>query len=687
MQNSILTILFSILCSLPVLAQVSAQKYEVGQLRFEGNETLNDDQLLNVMNTRETPWAMWKWIYSIFDKEILGGRKPEYFDPITFSADFHQVKRFYQDNGFIHSQIDTSVSIRPEKKIVSLTFSIKEGRRSLIDTVVYQGFENLSPGVMEELTLNKQTQVGQPYIKNKVEEESHRIIEVFANNGYVNVKLVSVDARHYASTDNFTLVFVFNPGKRYTFGTISVEQDTASPQRIDSTIVLRHLDFTKGEYYGEQKKIESERNLNRLGIFEATKIENALPDTASEITSIPVRVFVRTRPFQELTPEIGVNDENNAFNVLLGIGYIHRNIFGGARNLSTRLRLNLQSIRFGAFNGPILRDSSLVSKVEWTTQLVQPYFFNNKTSFSAAFSAMLDKQTTYYNPSLSFRLGTQSQTATYTRLFIDWNLQLSDPKQVATLKDTIIQELGFIKQFNSFVTVTLQRDKRNDIFYPSSGIYQSISIEEGGLFPRTFGRTLGLNLPYSQYVKLTLNGQWYWDPNNKRDLIWATRWRTGAALLFGDSPLKDIPLTQRFYSGGSGSVRGWRARDLGASMTAYQRQQGSNALFEGTVEARWNLLNGAGTFWFLDLEKISLVFFNDFGNLWTAPQKMRLSEIAMAFGFGLRYNTIAGPIRIDFGMKLYDPDAPAARRWVTQKGFFPETVKNGILHLGVGHTF
>jgi len=65
---------------------------------------------------------------------------------------------------------------------VSLTFSIKEGRRSLIDTVVYQGFENLSPGVMEELTLNKQTQVGQPYIKNKVEEESHRIIEVFANN-------------------------------------------------------------------------------------------------------------------------------------------------------------------------------------------------------------------------------------------------------------------------------------------------------------------------------------------------------------------------------------------------------------------------------------------------------------------------------------------------------------------------
>jgi outer membrane protein insertion porin family len=432
------------------LAQVAAQKYEVGQLRFEGNETLNDDQLLNVMNTRETPWVVWKWIYHWFDKEILGGQKPEYFDPITFSADFHQVKRFYQDNGFVHSQIDTSISVWPEKELVFLTFSIKEGRRSLIDTIVYQGFENLSPEVMDELTLNKQIEVSQPYIQNKVEEESRRIIKVFANNGYVNVKLVTVDARHYASTDNFTLVFVFNPGRRYTFGTISVEQDTTSPEHIDSTIVLRHLDFTKGEYYGEQKKIESERNLNRLGLFEATKIENALPDTLSEITSIPVRVFVRTRPFQELTPEIGVNDENNAFNVLFGIGYNHRNFFGGARNFSIRLRLNLQSIQYlSLFNTAALRDSSLVSRAEFTTQLIQPYFINNKTSISGAFSAMLDKQTTYYNPTLSFRLGTQSQTATYTKLFIDWNLQLSDPKKVATLQDTTNIRLGFIKQFNS----------------------------------------------------------------------------------------------------------------------------------------------------------------------------------------------------------------------------------------------
>jgi outer membrane protein insertion porin family len=685
-KKSISAILILYISVLTSYAQIPGQQYEVGQLIIEGNKQLTDDQLLNIIHTRETPAALWKWIYGWFNKEFLGGQKPEYFDPGIFAADYHQLKLFYSENGFFHCQIDTSIRIFPEKEKVSLSFSIKEGRRSIIDTVRYLGFENLTSDVLEELASNKQIDVKEPFVQTKVEAELHRIVGIFANNGYVNVKVVSLEAQHYTSTDNFSVVFTFNPGKRYRFGKITVAQDSAAKQKIDPAVVLRHLDFTDGEYYGEQKKIESERNLNRLGVFESTKIENAIPDVSSEVTNIPVRVLVRTRSFQEVTPEVGVNDENNAFNVLIGVGYNHRNIFGGAENFSANLRFNIQSLNSGTLlKDNALKDSALVSKVELTTQLILPYFINNKTSLSFALSGMLDKQASYYIPSLSGRIGTQSQTATYTRLYVDWNLQLSDPKKVATQKDTINQTLGFIKQFNSFVTITLQRDKRNDYFYPSAGIFQSISIEEGGFFPRVFGKTLGLDLPYSQYVKFTLDGQWYFDPSNQRNFIWATRWRAGAAFLYGNSPLADIPLTQRFYSGGSGSVRGWRARALGAPiMSVTQRDQGSNALFEGNIEGRWNLFKGDGYLWFLDLEKISVVVFYDCGNIWTAPKKFRPDEVAMAFGFGLRYNTVAGPIRIDFGMKLYDPDS---RLWVTQKRFFQETWKEGVLHFGVGHTF
>ncbi len=660
--------------------QSQTSKYEVGKIEFIGNNKIGDDELLSIIRTRETPWAFWKWIYNRFDKEILGGQKPEYYDPLTFASDFYQLKMYYKDYGFIHSKIDTSIILRHNDEKVHLNFLIDEGPRSLIDTIFYKGHEYLPQNIIKEIFTNAVIKVGDPFIQSKIDEEHKRLIAVLVNNGYINMKMMAINAYHYTSTNNFSIYFIFEPNLRYTFGSIKVTQDTLSMQRIDTSIVYRHLDFKEGEFYSELKKIESERSLNRLGIFEATKIENISPNVASELAVIPMNVNVRTRPFQELTPEIGMNDENNAFNVMFGLGYNHRNFFGGARNYSTRIRLNLQSFSVKTiFRENILRDSSLISKIEFTTQIVQPYFINNKTNLSFTISAMLDKQPSYYIPSVSSRIGLQSQTATYTKLFFDWNLQLSDPKTVVTQKDTVIGE-DFKQQFNSFFTITLQRDKRNDIFNPSEGTLQSISIEEGGLIPQLFS----VNLPYAKYIKLILDGQWYRDANGRRDVIWAFRARAGGAYMLSGSPLDNLPLTQRFYSGGSGSVRGWKARELGI---VKEKTQGGSALFEGNIEARWNFLKEAGSLWFIDLQKFSLVFFIDQGNIWSKPDKMKLDEIAMAFGLGLRYNTIAGPIRIDFGMKLYDPEAPISKRWVTQRKFFAETGAAGVIHLGVGHTF
>jgi outer membrane protein assembly factor BamA len=201
-----------------------------------------------------------------------------------------------------------------------------------------------------------------------------------------------------------------------------------------------------------------------------------------------------------------------------------------------------------------------------------------------------------------------------------------------------------------------------------------------------FGSDIGIHLPYSQYLKATVLGQWYWDPDGKRDVIWATKWNVGAAVLYGSSPI-DVPLTQRFFSGGSGSVRGWKSRSLG--FVDSTDDQGGDAFLDGSLEARLNPLKNAGSFSFIDLEKISFVLFYDIGNVWSRPSSFRFSQIAMAAGFGLRYNTIAGPIRIDFGMRVFDPDAFAAgtNAWITEKKFFPETVATGVVQLGVGHAF
>src|SRR3989304_4834310 len=64
------------------------------------------------------------------------------------------------------------------------------------------------------------------------------------------------------------------------------------------------------------------------------------------------------------------------------------------------------------------------------------------------------------------------------------------------------------QQFNSIFTVTLARDKRNDLFSPSNGFLHSGSVEEARLIPSVFGGLFGSRIRYSKYIKIFGVGQW-----------------------------------------------------------------------------------------------------------------------------------------------------------------------------------
>lgn len=673
------------LFSLTAYAQDRLREYEVTRIRFEGNETLSTDRLLAILQSRESPLWVWKFLYKISEKL---GERPEYFDPLIFETDYQRVRNYFVDNGFFKSTVDTLIRENVERKTVNLTFRIQEGPRSMIDTVQYIGFDQLPDPLKEEIRNGALIRVGDPFVMERVVAERARIVNVFFDHGYIAVRIDSVKGLRFASTNNVKLVFAYSPGDRYRFGPINVVEDTAVTERVDANVVLRQLDFRQGDYYSERIRGDSERYLTRLGVFEYAKIEAIGNGRSDSTLDIPMRVSLRVRPFHELSPEIGVTDENNAFNIQLGVGYSNRNFFGGARNFSTRFRTRIQSIQdvnFGrVFGENGLRDSSVILSSDISMQLVQPYFINNKTNLIGTVSLIFDKQNYYFRPIWSNRIGITTQLARYTTGSIEWNLERIgftsiDPKLASA--DSLPIDRRPV--FNSIVTFTMQRDKRNDLFNPSEGFLHSGSIEEAGLLPQALGGLFGSELPYSKYYKFSLLGQWYWDPSGQRNLIWAARLRAGFAQLYGNSPAP-VPITRRFFGGGSGSVRGWKARELGAVPLP---TEGGTALLEGNLEARWNLLKNAGRFSFIELNRISVVLFLDAGNVWTEGKRIRANEIAIAGGFGFRWDTVAGPIRIDFGFKVYDPSALPGRQWITQRRFFAETFSQFVPHFGIGHAF
>ncbi len=654
--------------------------YEVNKIVLSIDGTISKDVYREVLQTVETPARFWTFLYNSVYKKL--GSKPEYFDPILFDGDVIRLRQFLRDNGYSHAVVDTSLRFDIEEKRVDLEISIRENRRSVIDTLGVMGIDGLPAEVKKEIFDGLLVKQASPFVKDAIEQERLRVLRIFLNSGYTYAGIDSVTAVRYYSTDNYSVKFWYRPGRRYVFGSVDIN---LNQWEVDSTFIIRELDFAPGQTYSEEKKMESEQNLNRLGLFESAKIESQSPLDTLTPPAIPVRIVLRSRELQEVTPEVLVDDENNTLNTGLGIGYNHRNFYGDARNLSARMRFRLESIQDLNFSGAFkegLNEPTLLTKSDLQMQMVQPYFFSNKASASWTVSTEFEKQTYYTLNTLRNRIGFSNKFSTTTIGFVDWNLErvgvsISDTTKVSPTDFTGTRE----KQFNSILTLTLQQDKTNDVFSPSLGYFHSISVEEAGVIPKLLG-SFGSGLPYSEYYKLSFLSRYYFSSGRSKSVVWAFRLRGGVAELYDPDNETPVPPTRKFFAGGSGSIRGWKSRDLAAFANP---DQGGNVILEGNVEARASLFPESGKLWFLNLDNILGVIFVDYGNLWNGLPEIKGRSIAIAAGTGMRYATFVGPLRFDLGFRVYDPKETPSQQWIFKQKFF--TGSFSIVQIGIGQAF
>jgi outer membrane protein insertion porin family len=683
-----------ILCSAPAAAQQGEGDYEITDLSIVGNATFPTGDLIAQLTTRETPGFVNKFFYNTISERL--GRKNEYYNSVTISADLERLRKYYHNRGFLDVAVDTALAFDISAHDVGITIRIAEGPRSLIDSLSFRGIVNTPVTVGEDIESAPKIVQGDPFNRLLLEEEVKRVLRVLNNNGYPHAEYVrdSSVARRFASNRDYTVVLTFHPGKRYIFGPITIRQEVDSlrgaPYRYDITddILLQQLDYQPGDFYSLENKISSERNLNRLGIFDLRQIELLVPPQSDSAVAIPSVITIRPRDKHELAPELIVSNENDALNLGTGIGYTNRNFLGGARMFSTRLRFRTQTL--AAFPRYFVKNSNAVSNLDLTFEMIQPYVFSNKVKGSWSFSFILDKQKPYLQNIVRNKFGFTDRFAEFTNGYLDWTLEalslskneyfVGAPNDPETQKELrLLQE----QQFNSIITFTIQRDKSNDLFSPSEGFIHSATIEEAGVLPSLLEKALP-RLPFTQFYSGSLLGRWYFDVSGQRFSVVALKLKLGLEEKYGESrgdSTRGIPQTHRFYAGGGGSVRGWNSRDLIASGDP---QLGGNLSFEGSVELRTNLLQGLhdGV-----LDKIWLVEFIDFGNVWGEIRQFRIEGIGLAAGFGFRYDTFFGPFRIDWGFRIYNPAEAGGQRWITQRKLVGQTFKEGVFHFGIGHAF
>jgi outer membrane translocation and assembly module TamA len=107
--------------------------------------------------------------------------------------------------------------------------------------------------------------------------------------------------------------------------------------------------------------------------------------------------------------------------------------------------------------------------------------------------------------------------------------------------------------------------------------------------------------------------------------------------------VNDLPASERFFAGGDTTVRGFTLDRLGRPDTidADGFPKGGHGLMVFNAELRTPVRGSLGA-----------VAFVDVGNVFLHVNDMNLGQLRAAVGFGLRYRSPIGPIRVDLGIKL-----------------------------------
>lgn len=606
-------VLAAALAAAAACAHVEPGREVLRSIDFEGNESIPASAIEERLALTETP--IWPW------------SDPYYFDAGTLGGDRRRLVRFYQANGFYEARVRTRV--RREDGDVHVTFRIEEGPPTRVERVEVRGLEALPADVRDALEREElPLRVGDRVTEEAWEATRALLASRLRDRGYGDAAVegeVVVDVDRRAAT----AVVEVRPGARLRFGRVVVTGAVDVPRETILESVRR--DVPEGSRYSDERLAEAEQNLLAMGVFGGVRVGRGPTDPASN--RVPVVAAVREAPFQTVRAGVGAGIDPGSVSVRATGDYTHRNFLGGLRTLRFENELGYALLR----NGATVLAHGVVgeSALDFTQPgLVRSVDANVRVGYEH------DIDLAYRFDALTGRIGFPirlHRTLTFTP---SWNVQriwLTENVAIAPGGGSGNCQLEQGDCVLAFLEERLAWDRRDNPIETRAGWYTALAAAQG----RTW---LGSR---SSYDRVLGEVRWFqplpWD--------WVLALKVEAGALFPARGERS-PITERFYAGGSNSVRGfawnqlspWQLRRGATSAERIDPRDavpiGGDALLEGSAEVRIPIVGALGTVLFVDVGNVARDVREDAGEL-RRPN--------LALGTGLRYRTPFGPVRLDVG--------------------------------------
>jgi outer membrane protein assembly factor BamA len=582
------------------------------------------------------------------------------FSRTLLDNDIASILGLYQANGFLGATVKNQIDQDYEGKEGDLFVHVKihEGSQTLVGKLSLEGENKISEkDVMKLIDYS----AGEPYSDYNVSVDRDNVLALYYNEGFPNAQFTSTVAEMAPETAAPNSSAITSGKKSNEAKPVVTERPrvavmyhiTEGEQVRVSAIVIAGYDHTRRSIIGreiphiagqplrEGEVIDTQRRLYNLGIFDRVDVAPQNPDGADTEKTLDVVV-----------------EEAKRYTIAYGAGFEVQRLSGSDNPAATSLEASPRLTFEVTKNNLTGRADTLSFKVrasalQWRGLLsYQKHDWLGNPHLSVQATLFTDKSrdvTTFTSTRYEGSLQLTQQISRATSLLYHYAYRrvlaadlLLNPEQVPLFSQpTLVSEFG----------ISWVREHRNNPTDATAGTYNSVDLSIGGKAvgsSANWGRFFYQNSTYHQIFK--------W-------LTFARSTQFGIEQTFAGSESVDIPLPERFFAGGGNSIRGFGLNEAGPRDPDTGFPIGGDALIAFQQELRFPLkLPKFGT-------KVGGALFYDAGNVFSSVNKISLrytptgaetasgdlAYFSHTVGFGLRYLTPIGPIRVDFAYQINPP--------------------------------
>jgi outer membrane protein insertion porin family len=576
-------------------------RFTVGTVIFDGNARQPSDELFEFMvgPTRER--------YSKLEKKLP-------FVAADMQEGANLVERLYVAEGFLDAVVDPPLyTFHRETNQVDVVLPIHEGRQYFFGSVSFSGQKIYDAETLRGQMLDL---LRQPYTDARLADIPRRLQAYFRARGYYEVEVEASGAPEEAVNGRVPVQVAITAGPVYRFDGITV----TGLDRLRPSYVIKRFNKLRGKTYSPDVLDERFRTLMRTGLFNLVQIKPVPVDGHL----LRLDISAEEAKSKEFGFWIGYGTYEGG---IAGVQYRDRNLFGYGRPLTTSVEVSQRGYR-----GEILYED--------------PFFFDTDFSFKARLAAFTFRFNGYTKFELGGRLDLTRKITKYDEAGVSFAVRHVKIIE-ADIKPIF---LGDENYFVNTLGLTNTIDLRESPFVTPRGFLINNTLD---LASSAFGSDI-------EYIRGTMRVGYYL-PLGPKPLTPGVvedkpgtplqRWFQQSSIAFGaragiihsftesgPAEATAIPIDERFFIGGSDTVRSFIERELGP------RDNKGHPL-GGEFFTVFNI-----EYTFPIFGELQGALFTDAGNLLPTSEEPGLDDMRYAVGVGLRYKLPVGPIRLDYGV-------------------------------------